>query len=123
MNEKSRKRLATCVPPLQELFNKVAEVWDIIVIYGHRGQEDQDIAWRLGNTKLKWPNSNHNRWPSCAVDVMPLPLDWSDTGRLKLFADYVKDTALMLDIPVRWGGDFKNFYDGPHWEISPGGRA
>jgi len=117
MTPRSRKRLDTCVPSLQDLFTEVSKGYDFTVIWGHRGQVDQDIAYQGGFSKVRWPNSNHNRWPSQAVDVMPLPLDWNDIGRLKVFSEYVKDTALMMEIPVRWGGDFKNFFDGAHWEV------
>lgn len=30
----------------------------------------------------------------------------------------VKAAAERLGIPIRWGGDFNGFYDGPHFELS-----
>ncbi len=32
-------------------------------------------------------------------------------------ADAMKQAALELSITIRWGGDFKSFYDGPHFEL------
>jgi peptidoglycan L-alanyl-D-glutamate endopeptidase CwlK len=29
----------------------------------------------------------------------------------------MKQAAQELNIKVRWGGDFKSFFDAPHWEL------
>ena len=33
------------------------------------------------------------------------------------FVGIVKGVAAQLGIRVRWGGNFKTFFDGPHWEL------
>lgn len=113
----SKERLSTCVPELQTLFNEVVKDFDCTVLCGHRGKTAQDKAVADGVSKAPWPQSNHNSLPSKAVDVMPYPIEWSNTERLMEFSQYVKATAQRLGIQVRWGGDFKGFFDGPHWEI------
>lgn len=40
--------------------------------------------------------------------------DWSYYHSL---ARYVKQAAAELKTPVVWGGDWKSFRDGPHWEL------
>jgi hypothetical protein len=32
-------------------------------------------------------------------------------------ARHMKTAAKKLSIAITWGGDFKNFFDGPHFEI------
>lgn len=72
---------------------------------------------REGKSKAKWPRSKHNTIPSKAVDVMPYPIDWNDLERLSKFSELVKKTAKRMNIKIRWGGNFKSFFDGPHWEL------
>lgn len=121
----SRKRLATCHPLLQELFNEVILTFDCKIICGHRSQEEQNEAYRKGASKLRWPDSKHNKKPALAVDVVPFPLDWKDTNRMYYFAGFVKAKAEDLGIKVRWGGDWdgdtevsdEDFRDYPHHEL------
>lgn len=32
-------------------------------------------------------------------------------------AEAMKRASAELQIPIRWGGDFKSFFDGPHFEL------
>jgi len=121
----SLERLATCHPDLQKVFNKVIENVDCTIICGHRGEEEQNDAYRTGKSKEKWPNSKHNSSPSMAVDAAPFPIDWNDRSRFYYFAGYVLATAHSLGVKLRlgadWDGDFdlkdQNFYDLPHFEL------
>ena len=61
--------------------------------------------------------SNHNVYPSVAVDVVPYPEQYSDVKAFEDFAKLVKEVAELLNIKVRWGGDFKTFKDYAHWEL------
>lgn len=123
---KSAERLATCHPDLQKLFNEVVLHYDCTVTCGHREKEEQDEAVRTGKSKLAWPNSKHNSFPSQAVDVVPFPIDWNDLTRFYHFAGFVLATAKRLGIRVRWGGDWngdlkfkeEKFKDLPHWELA-----
>jgi peptidoglycan L-alanyl-D-glutamate endopeptidase CwlK len=122
---KSTENLKTCHPDLQLLFGVVVREFDCSIICGHRGQDDQNDAYRSGKSQLEWDKSKHNKSPSLAVDVVPYPVDWQDINRFYLFAGYVKKTAELLGISVRWGGDWdsdnntddQNFNDLPHWEL------
>lgn len=130
----SEARLATCHPDLQRLFREVVKWFDCTVLEGHRSVERQQDLYASGRTKpgpilTKCDGvtvlSKHNREPSLAVDVAPYPVDWQDRDRFYFFAGFVKATALMLEIPVRWGGDWdgdtevrdERFVDLPHWEL------
>lgn len=117
-SEKSQQRLSTCTQNLQDLFNEVIKERDCTILEGHRDEEAQNRAFKEGRSKAKFPQSKHNTFPSKAVDVVPYPIDWEDIDRFYEFADYVHSVASRLNIKVKWGGTFKNFFDAPHWEES-----
>ena len=55
----------------------------------------------------------------CAADIAPMlegivSWHWPDYHKL---APVVKKVAKGLEIPVEWGGDWKSFADGPHWQL------
>lgn len=55
-----------------------------------------------------------------AVDLAPLvggAIPWDDWSKFKDLADVVKACAAELGVPVEWGGDWKTFKDGPHFQI------
>jgi peptidoglycan L-alanyl-D-glutamate endopeptidase CwlK len=122
----SRDRLDTCDHRLQVLFEEVVREYDCAVLVGHRGEAEQSAAFESGKSKLRWPESKHNSDPSLAVDVAPHPISWTNTKRFYHFAGYVKGLADLLDIPIRWGGDWdgdedlddQNFNDLVHFELT-----
>jgi len=116
-SKKSKEKLETCHVDLQRLFNEVVKTHDCTIIEGHRGKEAQNKAFKEGFSKVKWPNGNHNKLPSLAVDVMPYPIDWKDLDRIKKFATFVMAKAESMGIKVTWGGNWKTLVDMPHWEL------
>jgi peptidoglycan L-alanyl-D-glutamate endopeptidase CwlK len=121
----SKKRLKTCDEDLIYLFEEVVKYFDCSVLEGHRGKRLQNKYFKEGKSKLKFPDGNHNKKPSKAVDVVPYPIDWDDRERMTYFAGFVKGMASALGIPIRWGGDWNsdtqvkdnNFDDLPHFEL------
>jgi len=124
-SQTSKKRLATCHPDIQRVFDVVIQSFDCTIICGHRGQVSQDKAYKTGKSKVRWPNSKHNREPSEAVDVAPYPINWDDRERFILMAGYILGVATKMDIPLRWGGDWnrnfilsdEDFHDLAHFEL------
>ena len=118
-------KLETCHEDLQQVFYQVIKHFDCSVLEGHRGEELQNKYFDEGKSKVKFPKGKHNANPSNAVDVVPWPIDWDDTDRMYYFAGFVKGIAAMLDIPLRWGGDWNDntevkdtgFKDLPHFEL------
>lgn len=125
LSKQSQTLLSQCDPDLQRLVKEVLKVMDISVIVAYRGKEDQDKAFAEGKSKLKFPNSKHNRMPSKAVDVCPYPIDWNDHRRFYLMIGIFKAKAHELGIKIRSGGDWNNdnnlindgFIDLPHIEL------
>ena len=121
----SRRNLETCHPDLQKVFNKVIEKVDCSVLCGHRGEKEQNEAFKKGHSKVKFPKGRHNATPSNAVDVAPYPIDWENLERFTLFAGYVLGIAESMGIELIWGNDWDrdfdtsdtNFRDYPHFEL------
>lgn len=121
----SKKRLDTCHPDLQKVFNEVIKLVDCSVLCGHRNKEDQNEAVRQGHSKVSWPRGKHNTDPSEAVDVAPYPIDWQDRERFYFFAGVVLAVSKQLGVNIRWGGDWNSnnnfkdqtFFDLPHFEL------
>ncbi len=123
--EKSRVNLNGADPQLQALFNEVVKIYDCSILCGFRGKEEQQEAYKTRKSKVQFPHSKHNQFPSQAVDVAPYPIDWQDTIRFYHFGGYVKGVADMMGVKIRWGGDWdgdldlkdQSFDDLPHFEL------
>lgn len=135
---RSKANLAQCHPALVQVATRALELstQDFTVICGYRGKEDQEAAYRAGNTKVRYPNSAHNQTKngkprSCAIDVIPYPFtDWNDPkmieGWKRIYAAF-EQASRELAIPIRWGGDFNrdgdkttsDAWDKPHFELHP----
>ncbi len=124
-SEKSLARLATCDPHLQEICHEAIEIFDFTVLCGHRGGDDQARLFEQGRTKLKFPFSKHNKFPSQAIDIVPYPIDWDDDGRFCVLAGIMFGIAASKGIKLRWGHDWnqnwqlhdQKFIDAPHFEL------
>lgn len=127
----SLKQLKTCHPELQVLFHEVIKHFDCKILEGFRNEQAQEEAFKKGNSKLHWPHGKHNRSPSIAVDVTPVPVQWNNFSRFYWFAGYVLGTAQQLKErgimkhDVRYGGDWDSdkeiadnkFADLVHFEL------
>jgi peptidoglycan L-alanyl-D-glutamate endopeptidase CwlK len=49
--------------------------------------------------------------------VCPVPLDWNNISAFIALSLRVKAKAHELGIKIRYGGDFKNLADFPHYEL------
>lgn len=108
----SLKRLETLHPDLQELMSAcIIDGPDFSIICGHRNKEDQETAVLNKKSKVHFPNSMHNHFPSLAVDVAPYPLNWKNTKRFYFLQGYIQGVANRLNIPIRLGIDWDRDYD------------
>ncbi len=86
---------------------------DFTVIEGIRNINRQRELFKAGKSTTM--NSRHIT--GHAVDMVPWPVDWEDIERFEIMAEAMKLAAEELDIPIVWGGDWKSFYDAPHFEL------
>ena len=128
-SRKSQARLNTCHPDLQRLFNVVVGLFDCTILCGARGESDQNRLFLEGRSKTLYPESKHNGKPSLAVDAAPWPIPpWEDERSFIYFAGVVKGIAMLMNIPIRWGGDWdsdndlndQTFNDLLHFELIDG---
>ena len=115
-SNRSLKRLESCHSDLQEIMHEAIKVMDITILCGHRDEETQNKAYDKGASLAKWPESEHNEMPSNAVDAAPYPVNWKDTERFARMAGIIEGIAHSKKIPIKWGGDFKNLKDMPHFQ-------
>ena len=96
------------------------------VVEGSRSLELEMHYIKTGRSSLKDPHDcRHvplgNPPYARAVDLCPLdpeghrfPSDWS---KYPPMVKAMKDAAKVLKVPIVWGGDWKSFRDGPHFEL------
>lgn len=123
-SKRSLARLASCEARLQMVCNAAIERTDFTVLCGYRGEAEQNDAFERGMSKLRYPQSKHNAWPSRAVDLAPWPIDWENIGRFKTLMDIVAEEGKRLGVKLRFGWDWngngkpdEKFLDWPHVEL------
>lgn len=114
---KSLKQLETCAVSLQTIAHGAIKVYDFSVLQGYRGQKEQDEAFKRGASKLKFPFSRHNKYPSHAMDLVPYPIDWEDLNRFFELSGVIKTIAYQNNIRIKWGAEWATLKDYPHWEL------
>lgn len=106
---RSRRVYASLCPELQKMCDYVLqEVCDISLVTGHRTEQEQNALYPT-YTKVRWPNSKHNSYPSMAVDLQPYPYPQDEVelrGQLAYIAGRVVEWAKANDLDIRWGGDW-----------------
>jgi len=117
LGQRSRSRLVGVHPDLARVVHKAAALssLDFTVLEGLRTKERQKQLMELGATKTM--NSRH--LTGHAVDLAPMVggtvrWDWPLYHQLAVI---VKDAAKAENVPIQWGGDWRTFKDGPHWEL------
>jgi peptidoglycan L-alanyl-D-glutamate endopeptidase CwlK len=117
LGSRSLARLEGVHPDLVRIVKKAADISDLdfTVLEGLRTVERQKQLFAQKATQTM--NSRHIT--GHAVDLAPMiggeiSWDWPLYHRL---AKIVKGAAAVERLPIQWGGDFRTFKDGPHWEL------
>jgi peptidoglycan L-alanyl-D-glutamate endopeptidase CwlK len=117
LGQRSLSRLEGVHPDLVRVVKKAAAMsaLDFTVLEGLRTLDRQKQLMASGATKTL--NSRH--LTGHAVDLAPMiggtvRWDWPLYHQL---AAVVKDAAKAENVPIQWGGDWRTFKDGPHWEL------
>lgn len=115
LSQKSLSKLKGVHPDLVAVVKRAIQVTkqDFMVIEGLRSLERQEKLVASGASQTM--NSRH--LTGHAVDVVPYPLSW-DWPLYYPIADAMKQAATELDVDLEWGGDWRSFKDGPHWQLS-----
>jgi peptidoglycan L-alanyl-D-glutamate endopeptidase CwlK len=117
LGQRSLSRLEGVHPDLVRIVKKAAALSDLdfTVLEGLRSVERQKQLVSQGASKTM--NSRHIT--GHAVDLAPMIAgevrwDWPLYHKL---AKIVKAAAADEKVPLVWGGDWRAFKDGPHWEL------
>lgn len=115
---RSLKNLIGVHPDLRRVIDRALQdsPLDFIVIEGLRTKERQKQLVASGASKTM--NSRH--LTGHAVDLVPIgpngkaAFDWPLYHKL---GPAVKEAAAKEGVAIEWGGDWKSFKDGPHFEL------
>lgn len=117
LSNRSKERLKGVHPDLVAVVERAIEITeqDFTVLEGLRSKERQKQLYRSGASKTM--NSRH--LTGHAVDIAPYvngAVSW-DWDYYYPMADAMKEAAKELEVPIEWGGDWKSFKDGPHFQL------
>lgn len=117
LSQKSLDRMKGVDPKLVEIVKLAITRTpiDFTVLEGLRTLERQKELVAKGFSQTM--NSKH--LIGKAVDLGALKdgtVSW-DKSLYPQIAKVMKECAAELNTPIRWGGDFKSFFDGPHFEL------
>jgi len=132
LRDRDQRMLNTCSANLILLISTVCEYRNLRVLCGRRGEKEQNDHYNKKRSKVKYPDSPHNKLPSKGLDISPEPIpdnwgaiSWSlipkkyrnRIGReIKELCEfynlngYIEATADQLGIKIRQGHD----WDGDH---------
>ena len=117
LSRRSLKNLEGVHEDLVKVVKRAIELTevDFVVVEGVRTLEKQKQYFTSGASKTM--NSRH--LTGHAVDFIALvggTVNW-DLVNYEKIAAAMKEAGRELGIPVEWGGDWKTFKDGPHFQL------
>lgn len=123
LSQRSLSRLDEAHPDLRKVAIHAARISDLdfAVLEVLRTIERQRELFAKGATRTM--KSRHLAHPADgkarAMDLAPMiggavSWDWPLYHRL---ANIVKRAALAVGVPIEWGGGWRTFKDGPHWQL------
>ena len=117
LTERDRKRLAGVHPDLVAVVEGAAEITqvDFVVTEGLRTKERQEQLVRAGASRtLKSRHLTGHAVDLAAKVGDEVRWDWPLYHKLD---EAMKQAAAALGIEIEWGGDWKTFPDGPHFQL------
>jgi len=119
LSPSDEQKLAGIHPKLAAVIRRAARNCPIRfkVLEGMRTVDRQRQLVKKGASKTM--NSRH--LTGHAVDIAPVDqegkIPWTDWPMFYKIAPCVKAAAKAEGVPIEWGGDWKSFKDGPHWQL------
>ena len=127
LSERSLARLDGAHPDLVRVFKRAAAISniDFTILEVLRTVERQKALVAQGASKtMKSRHLPHAKdGKSRAVDAAPPDESGKVTWACPLYyklAAIIKQAAKEEGVPIEWGGDWKTFKDGPHWQLTWG---
>lgn len=122
LSKRSLDRLSGVHPDLVKVVKRAIQITEVDfgITCGVRTLTEQKKLLAEGATTTL--NSRHIPGKdgfSKAVDVVAYvgtSVSW-DMKYYKMISDAMKQAAKELHVPIEWGGDWKTFKDGPHFQL------
>ncbi|MEQ5240019.1 M15 family metallopeptidase [Proteus terrae] len=119
LSKRSEENLRGVHPDLVKVVHRALEIADIdfMVIEGKRNEARQRQLVASGKSQTM--SSRH--LTGHAVDCAPLvnnQIPWNDWSYFKKVADAMMQAAKEFGVDVEWGGNWKTFKDGPHFQLT-----
>lgn len=124
LSDRDIQELKGVHPDLIKVVERAAKLTklDFMITEGARTVAQQKVNIKKGASQTMHsrhiPASNECKM-ACAVDLAPLVngrprWDWP---LFHILNATMKQAADDVDVPIDWGGDWKKFKDGPHWQL------
>lgn len=122
LSEKSRIKLTGAHPDLAKVIERAAALssidFTVLEVVRTLARQKELVAKGASKT-MKSRHLPGADGKSRAVDIAPLDggqVSWAWPMYHKL-APIIKQAAKELGVPIEWGGDWRTFKDGPHWQL------
>lgn len=118
LSERSLHKLEGVHDDLVKVVKRAIEITevDFAVTEGLRTKQRQEELVKAGASKtMKSRHLTGHAVDLAAVVGSEIRWDWSLYPKI---ASAVKKAAYELDVPIEWGGDWKTFKDGPHFQLT-----
>lgn len=118
LSARSRRRLVGVHPDLKSVVELALKKspFDFGITEGTRTLKRQA---KLVEQKLSWTmNSRHI--PGYAVDIVVYingKVTWHGGAYTRVWKEAFEPASKELKVPLKWGGNFKRQFDGPHFEL------
>lgn len=117
LSKRSEDKLVGVDTNLVKVVRRAIELTEVDfgITEGLRTKERQALL--VADGKSQTMNSKHIT--GRAVDVVAYvdsKVSWDKEHYITISKAF-KQAAKELNVPIRWGGDFKSFFDGPHFEL------
>lgn len=117
LGAKSKERLKGVHPDLVRVVERAIQLTevDFTVLEGLRTVARQQQLVKSGASKTMRSRhiTGHAVDLAAAIDG-EIRWDWPLYHKI---AKAVKQAAAELKVPIEWGGDWRSFKDGPHWQL------
>ena len=122
LSDKSLLKLSGAHPDLQKVIKRAAALSSIdftVLEVVRTVARQKELVTKGASKTMKSRHLPGTDGKSRAVDIAPLDggqVSWAWPLYHKL-APIIKQAAKEVGVPIEWGGDWRSFKDGPHWQL------
>lgn len=122
LSDKNLAKLSLAHPDLVKVIKRAAAIssidFTVLEVLRTLARQKELVA-KGASTTMKSRHLPGADGKSRAVDIAPLDggqVSWAWPLYFKL-APIIKQAAKDVGVPIEWGGDWRSFKDGPHWQL------